>query len=373
MGVHGEVVSEGAGPTIESVVAPWALPNEGLPLLFQWMPEDSISSVTMHVPNGFKVVRLLNGEKQGRDEDKSWEVKPLHPGFVGFHLVNTRSPDNVVDGSKCEVEFKVTSGETITRAYRLNTVRPRLELLSAPKEVLIESPSVEDHEKVSPVEISLRHTGLGFIQIQVKCTVKGLVVSQSDDVLRGLIRSISELETVPETTNRTIRDKRTVDGAKSAGLEVEIDPMSESEIEQIKHQVLNYLDTGVLSDELSSPEAINELRDFFSTVDPKILNDLVRDQVFNLYTRQLLEGMRRFPSDFSEIEGGPTRARLDSTMREMRVTLRYSDSQGNSYETIEVTLPITDRRADKNVVAVPLKLNIENKLIGEVPPTTWTP
>jgi hypothetical protein len=360
-------------PSIDSVIAPWALPNEGIPLLFQWTPEDAIAAVRIRVPDGFRVAKMLNVAEESKQEGDLCRAKPAYPGYLGVHLANTRLPEEIVSGTECDVNFELAKGGLLNRRFRLTTVRPRLELLSAPTEIVLQDLAEAENHQAQPVVLSLRHTGLGFVQVQLKCTVKGVVVSQSDDVLRGLIRGILELQRASGKVEGTIRDPETEALAKKAGLEVEMEPISETDVEQVKNQVLGYLDTGALSDQVTGPEALGALRDFFATVDPKTLNELVRDQVINLYTRQLLEGMNRFPSDFSEIEGGPTKARLDSTMREMRITLNYSDSQGNAYEQIEVNLPITDRRTRKAAVIVPLTLNVENKLISEVPSSTWTP
>ena len=367
------VTARSPTPKIEAVIGPWALPNEEVPVLFQWSPEEAIESVSLKLPPGFEVNQALNAKQSPKSVSVSWMGKPDSPGFMGFYLTNRTSPESVVTTSPCEVTFDLRGGGHVSKEVRLNTVRPRLELLSAPKTVRLQSPK-NDQPNLSPAAtIRLLHTGLGFVQIQVKCTVRGQVVSRSEDVLRGLVKSIADLQRQAAAPPRSAVDSDTASAMKAAGLEVAVEPMSEGELERVHNDLEEFLRSGAVPEELSSPEALEDVREFLSSVDSKILSDLVRDQVFNLYSRQLLEGIKRFPSDFSEIAGGPTRAIIQSRANEMKITLTYSDSRRNTYPPIELTLPIQDERTDPGVAVIPVMLRVENRLIREVPEISWTP
>lgn len=342
---------------------PWALPGEDTPILLQWDAVSPLERVELELPLGFRVEKALNVADLTSNGQMVVANEFESPGYAVVYVKNTEIPSEVLTRSTVSVIFRGCDGKETKRQCFLTIVRPKLESVSAQSEVVIDDKTESTMSERSPIEVALRHTGLGMVSIEMKAKIRNRIISQSQDVIRNLIQKMIELMPSEETESLTKPDGALQDAARKAGVEVEVDRLADEAVTAIHDQLMAFLSSGQLPDDVAPREVIDELKEAFATMDMTAFNNMVTGQITNMYTRYVLERIRRYPSDFSELEGGPSGIRIDPTVNEFRLTVKYTDSVRNEYPPIEATLSVRDMRTKKTPLTVPIAVKIETQLL----------
>jgi hypothetical protein len=344
-------------------VAPWALPTEEVPILIQWTPDHAVEWFEFQIPEGFTVVNHHNIAQFKVDKGVITASDFRFPGFAAVYLKCHRVPDEVICRVPFLIKFRTNGGRETTQTHNLTVVRPMVEFAEGQTELVITEKSLEASPDKTPLVIHLRHTGLGVVNLQIRCWFRGQVISQNQDIIRGILRRAIELFPEKERAKLSERDGRVAKEAKDARLEIEIDPLQSESVERIHDQLMELLSRGSLPADLTSDVSAEELKTMFEKFDTTAFNELVQSQIYTLYTRYLLDGIRRYPSGFSEIQGGPAGVRVDATTDEIRVQVKYRDSQDNEYGPIESRVLVNDRRENKPPIMLPVRVDIETRLL----------
>ncbi len=357
------VEPDAAEPSIQNeFVAPWALPGEEIPVLIEWTPHDAFESVHATVPKGFQVIRSLNVVNL-IESDSGLEATALsNPGYVGFYLKTIAIPDELITKAPLSVSLVGKGGRLLVRNYQLTIVRPKLEFKAQPTEVVLyDLPRITSPENL-PIRIQLRHTGLGVIKLEIQCRFRGELISQKEDVLKAVIKRVVAL--LPEITRESDEAPNTSEPrAPSEKREVNID-FADGFVEEVKGLVLDNLSGDRLPGEFHDEAELVTVRKMLSEMDYEAFSEIVRDEVYTLYFRRFLEEVRRYPSDYTELRGGPSRVTIDNATRQIDVTISYSDSQGNAYPPLATSIKVDDQRTHRNPLAVPVGVEIETRLLG---------
>jgi hypothetical protein len=361
-----------AAPAISEFIAPWTLAGEEVPLLFQWEPADAIRELRVELPPGYEFLRAISARSV--NVDGRWLVASdlSVPGYCGLYLRRVLPTQEVLSTVESEVRFVGSEGTFISRRVQLKTVRPKIEFLETPPELVLTDEMGSSQGTKSELVLRLRHTGLGSATLEIQCRVRGAIVSRNQDLFEDVLRRVITLLRKGGGRDRAEYDRAKSKTKHDLGVEVDVDPFSEEDMQRLRGQLMDFLKDGTLPTDLAEDAHLDQVAAYVNQVDLNELNELFREQLFFRLTRQILEGMGRFPSDFTEIQGGPASVFLGGPGSRLTVTIRYADQTGNQYDPIEAHIPIRDER--KRLPGpglpkmIPIKLNIETALIQGLTP-----
>jgi hypothetical protein len=350
-------------PRIVVFVAPWALPGEEIPILAQWEPETAVTGFRLEIPEEFNVTESHNVSESSTQGGTLTATKLERPGYAAVYIKTDRIPPGVMSKNPLRISFMTVDGSEIQRTHVLSIVRPLVEFVGEGPELVLREKDLQSSYGSPPLVLRLRHTGLGVVNLQIRCRFKGLIISQNQDIIRAVVQRVMGLLPTHEVAQIAKPDESVMSMAKNAGLEVEIDPLKPESVEILYDQVMDFLSGGELPADLTSEAGLDEIKETFAHIDMDAFNELVHGQLYTLYTRYLIDGIRRYPSDFSEIQGGPAGVRVDSITNEIHVEVKYTDSQGNRYDPIETKVTVRDLREHRRPVMLPVQVDIETKLL----------
>lgn len=356
---------DAADVLLKDFVAPWVLPGEEMPLVLEWSPSVAFESASLVLPEGFEVAHTVNiaryTSSNGSVEIQSLEV----PGYLGINLLSKKIPDEVLTQCTGRLHLALAGGRHFDREYKFSVVRPKLEVVEWPTTVELLDKAESELQPVSPVVISLRHTGLGAITIEVKATFRGVIISRTEDILRAVLTKIISI--LPEETGQDSTKEAAQKAAKDHGLDIQIDPMRDDYVAFLYEQLLKISQGETLPAEILGDLNTDEVGKLLLEIDLPTFNRIVNEQVYTIYIQRFLEQIRRYPSDFAEIEGGPPSLAVEAATTSADVKVSYSDVRGNKYPDIEGHIELRDARKKRKPTLVPMVMKVETQLLHKIP------
>ena len=169
---------------IKTIVAPWILPKEKLPVHLSWK-EEKFDEIILNLPSILSPVELFNVKKFEQKKDKII-IKELRTNdYFGMNLISLDIPKQSLNKIPFSVNF-IKRGEIQKEIKLVGTIiRPRLEFIDIPDELELNDNNIKKILKKG-MKIGMKHSGSGNIILTVSMTAGGKIISKSENVFRAV-------------------------------------------------------------------------------------------------------------------------------------------------------------------------------------------
>jgi len=346
--------SEGSGPVppIDAYIAPWALPNEEIPLHLTWKRE-VFSEIRLILPKSFRLKGLENVESFETDgtvvrilstkRAKASEV--MHFGAV---ITYPDLPKNLAVGGKIAVEFWNDGRLAHTIELVARVFRPTMQILEVPKALVIgEGTTPQD------IPLRLRYVGFGDIRLRIAVRVGGRLVSQGESLVYELLK---RLRSAGLNLDEPDTEKPTNVGTKSA---FRVEP---EYVREVVAELQKKVDEGLTPSEELDAEALEDLKDWLAEARTKeqyaqVLYGRVREFIVDI----LVDLLARRPISSVTLSDARTKVRtsIRAPITRIDLELHYADKLENEYEPVLVSFSVEDRRRENSPFQLDVPIVIE--------------
>jgi len=335
--------------TVEAYIVPWALANEDIPLHVSWTGTDEIDAVRITVPEDLRVVDILNAdEAETKDGILTIRPRPSPPGFPDYFGLVISAPKvyNELRVSR-EIEVELMSKNEVLHSQKLHAriFRPRLEVIESPQEI-----ELADGQKVV-LPLHIRYVGFGDIQMTIRGTIGGRIVSQGETVIYELLRRLSKAGAL----DRVIALER----GEEMKAELKVSP---DYVKKLAEDVQAILEKGLIPAEEVDKEAIEGIKQWLSEMPTKEkITEILYSRVEEIMLGMLVELFERNPTDNVRLSDARTRIRtkIRAPVEHLTLNLIYRDLRENEYPYVEVPIKIIDNRRNEGGLTADIPITID--------------
>ena len=336
----------GQSELVKLHIAPWALPNEAMPIHIRWEPQFDFQSATVSIPEGFDFVEFTNLDEvrlEGRKAivDKSMVAKGGSSSYFGCVICCKQIPKETSLEGVVLISFVHHERVEFSRKLRAKIFRPQLAFIDAPETI-----KLKDSGTVRSLPLHLRYTGFGDVQLRVEATIGGNIVSESGSIAFEILRRLWLSEFSEKEGDQTVAKKK------------ETLKVAPEYVKAIADEVQQIVDTGQVPTGMFDREVFEEISEW--------LQDPHRKQVFMevLYSRtedmllgMLVDLLESHPA--TNVRLVDPRAKISTQIKapieKLMLRLRYRDLLGNNYDPVEVPIKIIDERTQaKPALDIPI-------------------
>jgi hypothetical protein len=171
---------------ISEFVAPWALPNEKIPIHLIWESEFSYDIIRVRLPKEFKVHEFLNVEDYLIEGSTILIKKLMTPNYFGLVLYSTEIYKEILTRKEILVEFLFQGQVKYKHTFTARIIRPKLQIIEAPKIIVVK-------EGIDPrklINFSVKYSGLGRARIRIEATHLGEIISHTESLYYQILKRI---------------------------------------------------------------------------------------------------------------------------------------------------------------------------------------
>lgn len=312
---------------ISKYIAPWALPKEEIPIHLVWEPNFEYDVIQILLPPRMEVKEFFNVESY-EIADSNIVVKDLKsPNFFGFVVFLNEICKEQHEKKEITVNFVREGKVQHSHLFTANIYRPRLTVVEKPERIVLS----DDSDPHNLVNIALKISGFGWIEIRSEVSTGGEFVSNAEPLYRELF-------------SRLISTFRLSESHSEKKKAIKIDPIY---IQQISKEFIEKMKKGEFPLEIE----IRDLEDFRAWLSEEKTQtqivELVSKQLENLLIDSLLFYLDRYPTEGVEMAEGKPTTIIERATHILSVRFPYKDSLNNEYEPIQIDIPIEDSRKDK--------------------------
>lgn len=326
---------------IAEYIAPWALPNEEIPIHLVWDPSCQCDAIEVDLPSGVVLKDLFNVESY-RQQNSSIRIERLKtPNFFGLVVASEELQEEQRTMKQIVVRFLSGGKQVFSRTFTANIYRPRLSIVETPESVAIAEEGGFQHL----VNISLKISGFGQIEIKTEVSTGGEFTERAEPLYRELVR-------------RMVSVFRSGGAPEPQG--IKIDPLY---LQKRAEEYIARMEKGFFPLDVDERD-LDDFRRWVADKENRVkVMDLLSKQVENLLVDSLLFYFDRYPTDSVQLTRGKPAMLIESATQKVRIRFGYRDVALNEYEPVEVAIQIDDKRIDKRE---PVELPINIKWIEEV-------
>jgi hypothetical protein len=329
---------------LDCYIAPWALPNELVPVHLIWEESLSFDEIRIELPHGIVMKDIYNVEKYILEEDAVRITSLKAANFLGFNVTT----QDLFGPSHIAYELKViflNQGKIATeRALTANFYRPKLEIMECPRSIHVPDKA----GRTAPIRIKLKLSGFGRISVKTESNIGGGFVAQPEALFKELV-------------SRLLMIFRESENQEKIKKPISIDR------EWLEGQVKEYterLSNGEFPADFNQQD-VAEFRDWLSNSrNSDAVKELLSRQLETIVIDSLLYYLDRFPSDDIELKQGTPSVCIESATEGVLLRFSYRDSLNNEYPPLEASVSVDDKRADKKKsVEIPIAIEWLKKSI----------
>lgn len=325
---------------LSEYVAPWALPKEEIPIHLFWEEPFSYDRIEIEIPPDFTIKEFFN-VNEFIQEGFKYVIKKLRTSnFFGFIVASKGIISEKYISRKVRIAFFSDTDEVFSKSFSVNVYRPYLSVSKNPEPIVL----TEKQEK--PIEIILKLSGFGHIQIRTEISTGGKFFERAEPLYREIVRRMISTFRFQET--------------EAVEKRIKIDPLY---LERKTKEYIKRIENGVLPLEIEH-EDLEDFRQWVLDNDnrEKIMSIMSR-HIERLLVDSLFFYFEKYPANNIRMPQGRPVMLVEKATREVRIRFRYSDDLLNAYTPINLTIPVDDKRQNKSVS---LKIPINIKWIFEI-------
>ena len=176
---------------LSKYLAPWAIPNENIPLHVVWNPDDNIQEINLIKPDNLSVKEVFNASYIEDNEEKVRFYNFSSDGYLSIELTS-KLIENLEETHNIYLEF--LRDEVIIKKINLSTkiLRPELEPIFIPE--ILNITEVNGELTVnSPIKI--QYQGVGMTYVHIKTTDNSdLQIEVPEDMQKSIKKFNEDLE-----------------------------------------------------------------------------------------------------------------------------------------------------------------------------------
>jgi len=317
---------------ISGFIAPWALPNEKIPIHLIWKSDFSCDFIKVYLPKEFKVHEFFNVEEYMIEGSTIVIKKLLTQNYFGLVVYSTEIYEEILTKKKILVKFLSRGKVKYVHTFIAKIIRPSLEITEAPKTILVK-------EGIDPrklINISVKYSGLGKARIKIEVSHMGEIISHTESLYYQILkRMIDQKIFIGGAPKENVR-------LRKEGIRIDPEPLI-----QLAEDMVEKMKRGIIPLDINQ-EALKEFYEWLKK--PENVDKLVKlifSEIEQLMIRAILYYLDRHPSEDIELIQGQTKTIFKSRVKEITVIIHYQDSLGNKYKPVQVTMKVNDQR--KNV------------------------
>jgi len=189
---------------LSEYIAPWALPQEELPIHLVWDSPFPCDLIRIDLPPDIVIKEYFNVEDYTK-QNSSIEIKRLKtPNFFGFVIASEKVYEEQHTKKQIIVQFISGKKQVFSRIFTANIYRPRLSLVESPEMVTI----TETSKLQDLVNITFKISGFGRMQIRTEVSTGGEFVERAEPLYQEMVRRMTstfKLGEVAEDKERGIK------------------------------------------------------------------------------------------------------------------------------------------------------------------------
>jgi hypothetical protein len=321
---------------VELYIAPWALPNEPVPVHVRWHKDFGFEKVKVVLPDGWSFVDFTNLDQVAIEGTTATVDKKNVSGsaesstYFGFAIEHPQIPKDIRHEEVVAITFYESTKVIFSGKLTARLFRPQLSFVKAPESIVL-----TDASPATSLPLYLRYSGFGDIQLRVEARIGGRIVSEGGSLPLEILRRLWLFEKSGE--------KEDVKAAKrKAGMII-----SSDYVKEIVQEVQQIVESGQIPPGAFDKEALTEMREWLKDPGNKgrfmdLLYSRTQDMMLNL----LVDLLDSHPA--RNVSLVDPRARIATEIRapmeELLLRLRYRDLMMNEYEPVDVTIKIVDKR-----------------------------
>lgn len=341
-------------------VAPWGLANEKRPIHLLW--EGKVESVSIRIPDPMELeeVNNLDGSIE-KAEYSNKEFSEIHissedlssQGYLAGELIVPKVFDDSMVGQEIKVFFDLLGDKTVEKARHTFTIRPKIELVDAPDQVVLDSSNQK-----AVIDIDMRYVGFGMAEVEIEVQGDGEVISEAEDLLVKVAENfyesgITEKESLKtEDLPKGWKDKPEYEISKE-NLQIIAEDMRKVLLEG--KEVFDDFDV----DEMLQIAKALEEGDTDKEWDISSMYEFLELALVN----SILDIVDRHPTEGVRVENPNREFETDENTTEISVIYRLSDRENNDYQSVRHDVNIIDRRETNDMVGIEINTNWESHQI----------
>lgn len=346
--------NKGTFSGIKGYIAPWALPEENIPIHIEWAKDMSFDEIRIQIPDDFRFVDFLNvGEVKiiGSRATISEVIEPTSPDasvYFGFVVSSTGIYDKLKIAKKILIEF--LHKDRIIKSLNLyaRIFRPNLEVVDAIEKIEL----TDEHEKWE-IPMHLKYIGFGDIRLTIEATLGGRIVSHGESIFYELLRRAWTADILGD------ENKPKEKGEKKSAIHVE-----PAYIRELSEQLHRMIETGDLTGirEMITEDDIGSFESWLSDIKTKDrYMEVIYSRIEDLLLDLLLDLLERYPTDNVKLANVQTkiRTKIDLPLEVIKIRLKYKDPLENEYPPVEIPIKIEDKRLGKKNTVIEMLITIE--------------
>lgn len=341
---------------ISEYVAPWALAKEKVPIHFVWEEEPSLKKIIITIPDDFLVDELLNAKDCVQKGSKIMiPIECLEtPNYFGITVCSKNIYDQPMILREIKVQFFSADKTLIERTLNAKIVRPFIEIVKAPKKVIVTDKT--DIKKL--FNLSITHSGFGSAEITLKALSHNRTISKVDSLYYEILRELIEdgMEAL----------KTGYEKADSYSDDISI---NEEEIHKIASDLIIKLEKHEIPPDMKD-EVLQDIEELLKDDKSKEkLLQTIYSKVRRLVVASVLHFLDKYPHEDIELSFGNIKTTFQTDIKQLIMHLNYNDSMGNKYQQLEKMIEVEDNRTNKKkVFDVPINIewNTEKFVLNQV-------
>jgi hypothetical protein len=342
---------------VSEYIAPWALPNEEIPVHLMWKSEKKFDQIHV-LPAANMLIKELYNVKDSITSNSETIIKELFsPNFFGFTVISNKLTNKKHEKKEIIVKFLANGKVVHSRSFIANIYRPELSIMEKPNSVTLRDNS--DPEEL--LDISLKISGFGSIEVTTEVSFGGKFEPSIEPLFQEMARRASAMYRkgdLTDTQNSLDVIPISKDASSLRKRKMEINPLF---IRKTTRALIDQLKKGefTLINE-------NDIEDFKKWVkkekNKKHLQRVLSEHLENIIIESILYYFNKYPTEGVALHGGSPSVIIRNAVQELRIRFKYRDSMLNEYDPMPVEIPVQDLRVDK---CRELKIPINIKWIHE--------
>ena len=337
---------------IETFIAPWALPNEEVPLHININKTVPYSKILVEVPDHCIVRELINVVSYDK-KHKKLEINEIgkNPLAKTDHFGVIMAFDKIFDELAVEIPIQITlmeeNGKSKTVATKARIFRPLLEINEIPSDIFI----VDNAETVLPIRLTYK--GFGDIALRVEGDIEDNIVTKGGTLLDTVMYGIMKEGLLTDSQAEKSQNEINVNEHLLFDL-----------IDELKTKAR---DPSYMSELEKNPQATKEFIDWLKNIDEAkqegVMNVLY-ETMETYITKKIIDSLYRNATNKTHLDSGTKiSTEIKATITNIKLKIFYRDLVGNIYTPLEAAIKIVDKR--KNPKNLSVTIPIETKNVDE--------
>lgn len=318
---------------VSEFVAPWALPNEEIPVHLTWESTDTLSGIKLSVPEEFRVREIFNVKRDNIDNEERYipASELSTQSYFGFLVTCTKIYDDFLVEKEMVVSFLFDNGQIERRVLRTKIVRPLIKLHKKPEKV-----EINDSSNLKKLfNFGVTHSGLGRAQVNLVVSRKGVAVSHMDSLYFKILEELIKENAFIQSKYDIVIDEKDVE-IDSQWLHDESERMVEK-LQQGEFPLERELEERVL--EILKDESLKSR-----------LTGAIYSRMRRILISRILYYLDKYPNEDIELAYGNVKTMIEPDIKELHFIFKYVDSIGNEYPDVEALIEVNDIRKDKSKI-----------------------